>query len=185
MEKKNIVFIATSIDGYIAGKDGNLDWLDIVPNPEHIEMGFTTIMQRVDALVMGRNTFETVCSFEGAWPYHKPVYVLSTTLPSIPEQYKDKAELVTGTIPEILNHIHKKGHTCLYIDGGNTIQRFLQEDLIDELIITTIPILLGGGVLLFKEHDAPLAFELVSSTVYLDQIVQSHYKRAITTSSNL
>ena len=82
----NIVYIATSLDGYIADKEGGLDWLNCVPNPHQDDMGFVDFMNSIDALVMGRNTFETVCGFDMPWPYNKPVFVLSNTLKSIPEK---------------------------------------------------------------------------------------------------
>ncbi|NKI26964.1 dihydrofolate reductase [Arenibacter sp. 6A1] len=133
-------------------------------------------MAGIDAIVMGRNTFETVCSFEGEWPFSKPVFVLSTTMVSIPAPYHEKAILVKGTLPAILKSIHEKGYKNLYIDGGLTIQSFLKEDLIDELIITTIPIVLGEGIPLFGEIPRSLVFEHLSSEVFLYQIVQSSYK---------
>jgi dihydrofolate reductase len=73
----NIVFIATSIDGYIADKDGGLDWLHATPNPDNHDLGYADLMSRIDALVMGRKTFDTVCGFDCDWPYSKPVFVLS------------------------------------------------------------------------------------------------------------
>ena len=103
--------------------------------------------------------------------------MLSRTLKSIPEEYKDKAELVKGKLSEILAEVHRKGNKRIYIDGGETVQSFLIEDLIDEIIITTIPILLGGGTSLFSQLPKELEFELVRSEVYLDEIVQNHYKR--------
>ena len=151
MNKKNSVFIATSIDGYISDKTGGLDWLNAIPNPENDTMGYVEFMETVDALVMGRTTFETVCGFDVDWPYTKPVFVLSTTLKELPESHKGKAFLVKGTLMEILDHIHTKGFPRLYIDGGITIRNFLEADLIDEMILTTIPILLGGGSSLFSE----------------------------------
>ena len=126
---------------------------------------------------MGRTTFETVCGFDIDWPYTIPVYVLSRTLESIPSKYADHVELVKGSLEEILRHIHSKGHQNLYIDGGSTIQSFLKDDLIDELIITTIPILLCGGSSLFGDLDEPLDFRHVISRRYLDAIVQNHYRR--------
>lgn len=177
MNQENIVFIARSLDGYIAGKNGELDWLSMIPNPDHQDMGFTTVMDRVDALVMGKNTFEVICSFDVPWPYSKPVYVISTTLTEIPEKYQDKAELVKGTIPEVLSQLHQKGCHKLYIDGGAVVQSFLKEDLIDELIITTIPILLGNGIPLFGHLPQSLAFDHVKSEVFLEQIVQNTYRR--------
>lgn len=177
MKKKNKVFIATSLDGYIAGKNGEIDWLHSIPNPKNNDMGFVKFMEGVDALIMGRNTFELVCSFDVEWPYNRPVFVLSATLNSIPEKFQDKAEIINGTLQEVLSAIHEKGHSQLYIDGGATIQSFLKEDLIDELIITTIPILLGGGISLFGDLPKSLAFKHVESKVFLNQIVQNHYRR--------
>lgn len=177
MSKKNKVFIARSLDGYIAGKEGNIEWLHAVPNPENADMGYVKFMEGVDALLMGRRTFHKVRSFDMEWPYTRPVFVWSQTLQSIPGDLIGKAELVTGTAQEVLGIIHAKGHGQLYIDGGATIRSFLREDLIDEMIITTIPILLGGGISLFRELPNSLMFELVRSQVFLGQMVQDHYRR--------
>jgi dihydrofolate reductase len=177
MEYKNIVFIAKSIDGYIAGVNGELDWLNSIPNPDNDDMGFLELMDEIDALVMGRATFETVCSFGVDWPYNKHVFVLSNSLKVIPEKLKEKASLLNGDIKKILNIIHGKGYNKLYIDGGKTIQNFLKEDLINELIITTIPILLGGGISLFRELPESMEFNHKKTKVFLNQIVQSHYIR--------
>ena len=177
MKKKNKVFIARSIDGYIARKNGDIDWLDRVPNADGLKLGYDKFMEGIDALVMGRGSFETVCGFDIEWPYNVPVFVLSKTMTSIPEKIGNKAELVNGSIQEILAAIHQKGYGRLYIDGGVTIQSFLKEDLIDELIITTIPIVLGGGIPLFGELSKSLEFEHIESHVLLNQLVQDHYKR--------
>jgi len=177
MEKTNRVFIATSIDGYISDKNGGIDWLHSIPNPENIDMGYSKFIEQIDALVMGRRTFESVCGFDIDWPYQKPVFVLSNTLEEIPEKFKDKAHLVKGTLTDILEQIHRSGYYRLYIDGGATIQNFLKEDLIDEMVITIIPILLGGGSLLFSELPNELEFESSGSDVYLNQIVQNHFVR--------
>ena len=173
----NIVYIATSLDGYISDKDDGLDWLDSIPNPDNIDMGFDDHMNRIDALVMGRKTFEVVCGFDGPWPYTKPVFVLSNSLSSLPEGYEDKAELVSGSLADVLATIHSRGHENLYVDGGTTIQSFLKEDLIDEMIITVLPILLGGGSPLFGELAQPMRFEHVKTEVMLNAMVQSHYQR--------
>lgn len=177
MSKKNIVFIATSLDGFIADKNGGLDWLQSIPNPDNDDMGFVEFTDGVDALVMGRTTFETVIGFDVPWPYDKPVFVLSNKLKEIPVSHKDKAYLVKGTLTEILEQIHEKGHERLYIDGGTTIRNFLKADLIDEIVLTTIPILLGGGSSLFGELPSELNFELIGTKIFLNQITQNHYKR--------
>lgn len=142
----NIVYIATSLDGYIAGPNNEMDWLHQVPNPDGSDFGFANFMANVDALVMGRNTFEMVLSFGVEWPYNKPVFVLSNTLKSVPEGYQDKVFLVQGALPTVVEQLHQQGYQRLYIDGGKTVQSFLAEDLIDEMIITTIPVLLGAGI---------------------------------------
>lgn len=177
MDKKNSVFIATSLDGYIADKNGSIDWLHSIPNPDNDDMGYMEFTNGIDALVMGRITFETVIGFDVPWPYNKPVFVLSNRLKEIPESHKDKAFLVKGTLTEVLKQIHRKGFGKLYIDGGTTISNFLKEDLIDEMVLTTIPILLGGGSRLFGELPNELKFELTGTKTFLNQISQSHYKR--------
>jgi len=177
MEKKNSVYMATSLDGYIADKNGGIEWLDSIQIPDNEDMGYIEFTNRIDALVMGRTTFETVLGFDIDWPYKKPVFVLSNSLKEIPEGHKEKAYLIKGTLPEILKQIHKKGCHRLYIDGGITIQGFLKEDLIDEMRITVFPVLLGGGSPLFSELPKALEFELVKSKVYVDQLVQHHFRR--------
>ncbi len=177
MKKRNSVFIATSLDGFIADKEGGLDWLSSIPNPKNIDMGYNEFTNRIDALVMGRVTFETVCGFDVDWPYQKPVFVLSNSLKEIPETHLGKAFLVKGTLTEVLEQIHQKGFHKLYIDGGKTIQSFLKEDLIDEMILTTIPILLGSGFPLFGKLQKQLDFECIQSEIFLNEIVQCHFKR--------
>ncbi len=177
MNKTNKIFIATSIDGYISDRNDGLDWLNSVPNPDNEDMGYNNFIDGIDANVIGRKTFETVCGFDIDWPYTKPVFVLSNTLDKIPENLQDKAFLIKGSLSEILNQIHKKGFSRLYIDGGKTIQHFLKEDRIDEMTITTLPVLLGGGSELFSVLPEELEFELVDSKVYLNALVQNHYRR--------
>lgn len=177
MEKRNTVFIATSLDGYIADRDGGLDWLQSVPNPDNLDLGYEKFMEEVDALVMGRATYDVVRGFGIDWPYKIPVFVLSTTLDAPTEELKDKVAILKGSPSEVLKEIHEKGYKRLYIDGGITIQNFLKADLIDEIILTTIPVVLGGGFSLFGELPGEMGFELTGSEVFLDALVQSSYRR--------
>lgn len=177
MKKMNSVFIATSIDGYIADASGGIDWLHSTPNPDGDDMGYLKFIEKIDALVMGRTTFETVLSFDVDWPYDMPVFVLSNKLTEIPTSHNDKAFLVKGPLTKILDQIHQDGYHRLYVDGGTTIRNFLSEDLIDEMVITIIPILLGGGASLFKDLPQPLKFQLIETKTYLNQVVQNHFKR--------
>lgn len=173
----NKVYIATSLDGYIADKNGEIDWLNMVPLTEEAQAAFTDFMDTIDALVMGRNTFEMLTSFGGEWPYNKKVFVVSNSMNSIPYGYEDKAELIKGSPTEIVSKLNQKGYKDLYIDGGKTIQNFLKEDLIDEMIIATIPILLGGGKPLFGALANPQKFKLINTKVLSDLMVQSHFKK--------
>lgn len=177
MKGTNKVFIATSLDGFIADKDGGIDWLHSIPNPEGNDMGYNNFMKSVDALLMGRNTFETVCSFDMEWPYEKPVFVLSNTLKKVPKGLEQKAFPVSGPLREVLDQIHTKGYHNLYIDGGKTIQNFLKEDLIDEIILTRIPVLLGEGIPLFGALEKPLHFACLDTKIYLKKVVQSRFIR--------
>ena len=173
----NLVFIATSLDGYIADNDGGVDWLHSIPNPDNIDFRWADFIDRIDAAVMGRKTFEKVCSFDCDWPYSKPVFVLSNSIKSIPEGYEGKAEPIKGSLSEVLEALHQKRYNHFYIDGGVTVQSFLKEDLVDEMVITIIPVLLGGGIPLFGELPKPTAFEHVQTEVFLNAIVQNHYRR--------
>ncbi|MBN3582963.1 dihydrofolate reductase [Algoriphagus aestuarii] len=178
MGQKNSVFIATSLDGFIAGKNNELGWLSTFPEIDHIDTGFEGFTSQVDALLMGRNTFKIVEAFEGEWFYKKPVFVWSNSMKEVPDRLHDKVFLVKGTIHEVLDKVHSMGFQKLYIDGGKTIQTFLQEDLIDEMIITTIPVLLGSGIPLFGDLPKKLVFECIRSTRFLDKVVQNHFVRS-------
>lgn len=177
MNSRNYVYIATSIDGYIADSNGGVDWLNETPNPEGSDLGYSDFIEKVDSIIMGRNTFETVDGFDIDWPYTKPVFVLSNSLTSIDEKYTGKVEIVSGNLIDILESLNQKGLHSHYIDGGSTVQSFLKEELIDDLIITTIPVLLGKGIPLFKPTDTRIDFELVSSKIKIGQLVQTHYSR--------
>jgi dihydrofolate reductase len=173
----NYVYIAASLDGYIATPDGGVEWLNGIPNPDQTDYGYAEFMSGIDALIMGRKTFEQVLTF-GHWPYEKPVFVLSSRLSEVPEQLQGKVEILSGEIVELVEKLNKDGYNSLYIDGGKVITTFLNQDLIDEMIITTVPILLGGGISLFGQLDRPMYFVLVDSKTYSNSLVINHYKRA-------
>ena len=170
------VYIAQSIDGFIAGKNGELDWLNDIPNPTNSDFGFAEFMSSIDAIVMGRNTFDKVRTF-GFWPYSKPVYVISRTLHELPDEFSGKAEVLNLKPDQILAKFNSEGIRNIYVDGGLLIQSFLAEDLIDHLIITVIPVLLGDGISLFGKQDSRLKFRLESSEVLISSLVKNHYTR--------
>ena len=172
----NYIYIATSLDGFIATNDGGLDWLYEIPNPEQSDYGYAEFMSTIDAIVMGRKTFEKVLTF-APWPYNKPVFVLSNSLTELPEHIVEKAEIVSGDIKRLINQLNQRGYNNLYVDGGVTIQSFLREDLIDEMIISRVPILLGNGFPLFGKLDRSLHFRHKKTEIYNNTLVKSYYTR--------
>lgn len=174
-------FIATSLDGFIARPDGNIDWLtDPAYEIPKQDFGYQIFMDSVDVLVMGRHTFEKVLTFE-EWPYGtKPVVVLSHIQALIPDELASKVEVLSGTPADIVGNLSKRGFRHVYLDGGKTIQGFLRDNLVDELTITRIPILLGQGLPLFGDMSHDTRLEHVRTTGYPNGFVQSIYR--VTTS---
>jgi dihydrofolate reductase len=169
------VYVGTSLDGFIARKDGDIDWLVKYQNKE-VHDSYHEFISRIDAMVIGRGTFEKVITFP-EWPYEKKVFVLSTSLKQIPDALNEKATLVAMKPAALLNYLSDKGFSSIYVDGGKVIQSFLKEDLIDELIITKVPELIGTGIPLFGDLEKDLRFEHISTNIYSDGLVKSQYKR--------
>jgi dihydrofolate reductase len=171
------VFMALSQDGFMARPDGALDWLDeanrLVPLGE--DCGFADFMARVDALVMGRKTFDTVRSM-GVWPYgDKPVVVLSRRLKSLPEGVPGSVRLDGGDPQEVLERTSALGWQRLYIDGGETVQGFLKAGRVHELVLTEVPCLLGQGIALFDPAGLPAGFQCQRQHAYPFGFVQRQY----------
>jgi len=173
---KASVFVATSLDGYIARADGSIDWLEDASAETGEDYGFRRFFSSVDTLVMGRNTFETVLSFE-KWPYgDKPVAVLSSRLTKAPEDSPKSVEVMSGSPEEVVQRLSARGAKHLYVDGGLTIQRFLQAGLIQSLTISKIPILLGSGIPLFGPLSKDVRLRHVRTQSYPSGLVQSEYE---------
>jgi dihydrofolate reductase len=174
MTVKISVYIAASLDGFIARENGDLDWLP--PGKEGDEdFGYAEFMSTIDYIVMGRNTFEKIITF-GGWYYDKKVIVLTSRDLIIPPELVDKVETLRLSPRELVHEMEERGAKSIYLDGGVTIQRFLQESLVDEMIITTIPILLGEGLTLFGKLDKDIKLELLKSGSFKNGFVQNKYK---------
>jgi dihydrofolate reductase len=165
------VFIGTSVDGFIARANGALDFLPPGGGEPH---GYDEFMATVDALVIGRKTFETVLSFE-AWPYgEKPVFVLSTGQLA-PAPAGAVVERLSGEPAEIVAQLAVRGIRHIYVDGGITIQRFLRAGLIQRLIITRVPVLIGSGVPLFGVTPRDIGLKHIATRAFASGLVQSEY----------
>ena len=168
---KTSVFIGTSVDGFIARADGALDFLPSGGGEPH---GYDEFMASVDALVIGRKTFETVLGFD-AWPYgEKPVFVLSTRQLA-PAPAGAIVERLSGEPAEIVEHLESRGVRHIYVDGGITIQDFLRAGLIQRLVITRVPVLIGSGIPLFGATPRDIPLKHVATRAYASGLVQSEY----------
>jgi dihydrofolate reductase len=168
---KASVFIGISLDGFIARANGDLDWL-----PQNCEPhGYDEFMATVDALVIGRKTYETVLAFD-TWPYgEKPVFVLSTrTLAPAPSGAV--VEHMSGEPGEIAAQLADRNIGHIYVDGGITIQRFLRAGLVQRLIITRVPVLIGDGIPLFGPLPRDISLKHVATRQYASGLVQSEYE---------
>jgi dihydrofolate reductase len=169
---KASIFCATSLDGFIARPDGGLDWLPVGGGEEH---GYEAFVASVDALVIGRNTFEIVLSF-GGWHYGtKPVFVLTNRPLDAPPPAGAVLETMFGPAEDIVSRLEARGIGHIYVDGGITIQRFLRAGLIQRLIITRVPVLLGAGIPLFGALPSDIRLRHVATREYASGLVQSEY----------
>ena len=172
---KASVFIGTSLDGFIARANGDLDFLPPGGGEPH---GYVEFMTTVDALVIGRKTFETVLKFD-RWPYgEKPVFVLSTR-PLASAPVGAVVQRMSGDPVEIASQLAARGIRHIYVDGGITIQRFLQAGLIQRLIVTRVPVLIGAGIPLFGTVPRDIVLKHVGTRQYASGLVQSEYEVAV------
>ena len=170
------VFIATSLDGYIARKNDDIDWLTHFSSLGE-DHGYNTHIAKMDGIIMGRGTYEKVLTFD-QWYYEKPVLVLSRSLDpvSVPDHLKDKVEILAATPAEAMDLAASRGWQRIYADGGKLIQSFLRAGLIEDLIISRIPILLGDGIPLFGPLDQDIALDHIETKSFPSGLVQSHYR---------
>ena len=167
------VFVGTSVDGFIARLNGDLDFLPPGGGEPH---GYTEFMASVDALVIGRKTFETVVAFP-EWPYgNKRVVVLSTRALDLSAVRGGVVERMAGAPAEIIAKLAAGGARHLYIDGGITIQGFLRAGLIQRLVVTRVPVLIGEGIPLFGALPHDVHLRHVVTRQYPSGLVQSEYQ---------
>jgi dihydrofolate reductase len=166
---KASVFVGCSVDGFIARRNGDLDWLPHDGGEDH---GYNDFIKTVDTIVIGRNTFETVLGFK-AWPYGKKRVVVLSSRPVVQES---PAEQMSGPPAEIVANLAAKGAKHLYVDGGITIQRFLAAGMIQRLVITRVPVLIGEGIPLFGAVPRDMPLRHVATRSYASGLVQSEYE---------
>jgi dihydrofolate reductase len=178
---KASVFIATSLDGFIARANGDLDWMTGTESAStEQDYGYQEFMDTVDTIVLGRNTFELVVTFD-SWPYGgKKVVVLSSRPRAVPSHLVDSVEWLSLPPQRLVGRLVAQGAIHLYVDGGKTIQEFLRAGLIDELTITRVPILIGTGVPLFGPLNQDIRLTHIATRQFENGFVQSKYRVANT-----
>jgi dihydrofolate reductase len=168
------VFVGVSVDGFLARPDGALDFLDHAGNVDH---GYDAFMASVDALVVGRKTFETAMGFPN-WPYGtKRVVVLSHgRIDLAPAQARGgQVEAMSGSPREIVSRLAATGSSHLYVDGGQTIQGFLRDGCVDRMVVSRVPVLIGDGIPLFGSLPHDVLLRHVATRTYPSGLVQSEY----------
>ena len=166
------VFVGTSVDGFLARRDGTFDFLSGDGAEEGAANGFDAFLATVDAVLMGRNTYEVVLPFP-VWPYaRKPVFVL--THRGLPPTREDAVvESVAGAPAAVLDNLGARGLAHVYVDGGLTIQQFLRAGLIDRIVVTQVPVLIGTGIPLFGVLESDVRLRHVTTRVLPGGAVQS------------
>lgn len=170
------MFMAMSLDGFVAREDFGLDWL-MKQKTEGENHGHEAFMESIDGLVMGSGSFRTMLTF-GAWPYEKPVIVLSKTLKpeDIPDELRDKVSISDQMPRQVMASLSEQGWQRAYIDGGKIIQSFMREGLIDDMTLTIVPILIGAGKRMFGALDRDIDLTLVDSKSFPSGLVTSVYE---------
>jgi dihydrofolate reductase len=167
------VFVGVSVDGFMARPNHDLDWLPEGGGEPH---GYDEFLAGIDALVIGRKTFKKVLTFD-PWPYGaKRVVVLSGRPLQLPSAIGSNVEQMAGSPAEIVARLAERGATKLYVDGGITIQRFLRAGLVDRLIITRVPVLIGEGIPLFSTLPHDVRLHHVATRSFPSGLVQSEYE---------
>lgn len=160
-----------SLDGYIACLDQRLDWLDQV-RKENEDYGFQVFFESIDALLLGRKTYEAAANAP-VWPYlNKRVFVLSNTLTCV----KKEAELIHGDLTQLISKMFLEGIKHLWINGGLTVSQFLNQQMVDKITLCIVPIILGSGIPLFNQIQRLSLMRLISSHSYPSGLVKLCYE---------
>src|SRR3990167_6569489 len=172
------VFIAVSLDGFIARPDGDIDWLLQRDDPTE-DHGYSAFIADKEVIVMGRGSSEKVLTFD-TWFYDPPVVVLSAQLANspVPEALKGKLRFSNLAPRDAMAELARQGVHRVYVDGGRLVQSFLRDGLVADMVITTVPVLIGSGRPLFGALQQDIGLKLVSSRSFPSGLVQSTYRLA-------
>ncbi|HWO57197.1 MAG TPA: dihydrofolate reductase family protein [bacterium] len=168
------VFLAVSLDGFIARADGGIDWLMRYEDPGNEDYGFKDFFDTVDAIVMGRNTYDLALSFD-TWLYGDTRMIVLTHRP-VTSKHNETA--YAGSLTDLVETLGREGVRRIYLDGGQTVRQGLAAGLVDDMTLTLIPTLLGQGIPLFGADVPESRWTLVGTKSYANGLVQVRYERA-------
>lgn len=174
---KIILYIAVSLDGYIAKPDGNIDWLTTFPNPKNGDYGYEELLNSIDTIIMGSKTYNELIGFDIDWPYNNfKTYVISSN-----ENFEIKSSntsVLNRNFKEFIEEKKKTSSKNIWLVGGSEIIKiFLEENLIDNMIISKIPITIGDGIPLFTKNSKELKFELLDVKTFETGVVNLTYNK--------
>ncbi|MFN3528645.1 MAG: dihydrofolate reductase family protein [Bacteroidia bacterium] len=169
---KTKVFIAMSLDGFIAGPNESLDFLNPMQLPD-TDYGYADFMAQIDTVIMGRKTYDKLLSFGGDFPFSSQKCVVWSRQPRMSET---QVQWHQGPLNDLLEELEQSGSQNIYADGGQLITALLQLHKIDELIISVIPVLLGAGTPLFGSFDRPVSLRLLKQEAFASGLVQLRYE---------
>ena len=174
-DRKVILFIAMSLDGFIAKPDGNLDFLSIVEQ-ESEDYGYADFIKTVDAIMVGRKTYDKVISMGYDFPHRdKDTYIITRS----PKPSIGSVKFYTGNLKDLVINLKSGKGKNIFVDGGaEIVNELLKDNLIDEFYISVIPVLLGEGISLFKSTKPQIRLKLINSKHFEKGLVQLHYTRA-------
>lgn len=171
------LYIATSLDGYIATPDGGLDWLENFPNPDQLDYGYADFYANIDTVIMGRATYEIINGFGIDWPYANCASYVVTAQNDYPITTPNTQRLHTPLRQALLDLQQNAQKNVWLVGGGKLVASVLAEGLIDDLLLTVIPTLIGDGILLWEKGIPTTTFELVEATSFETGVLQLHYRR--------
>lgn len=175
--KKVKLYIAASIDGFIARNDGDLDWLTEYPNPNRLDYGYSEFNMTIDTVIMGGRTYDSILSMDVTWPYKdKESYIITRrSLQTVPEDtIKPISENIINKIIELKE---EPGKNIWLVGGSELISLFMNNSLIDEMIITYIPVILGFGIPLFSHIKEKSSWKVISSSIFDNGVTQTTYTK--------
>ena len=176
---KVILYIACSLDGFIAKPDGNLEWLNSVPNPDNTDHGYSDFLKGISVIIMGRRTYSEVLGFGIEWPYSDKITYVVTGNDSLKIESPGTHRLC-GNISESVEKIKLgTGKDIWLVGGGKLVTYFLNNNLVDKMVISFVPVILGNGIPLFPDKPEETTWNLTGTTAFSTGIVSLTYEKNI------